>query len=854
MGKKHIIGSMMLIVLVIVCGGLWINRGPVNNVMDSEITLKFHYLRNDDTYDKWKLWIWEDTGAGKDYSFTEIDETGAHSYVTVDNKTAAVGYIIHTEEWEKDVTIDRSVDLSEIVGGTVEVYLTQGEEETEIRRGKGVIQGIKVTEAVYDSERGIEVKMSDNTDSFREVKVYSTAGDEVAVQSVINEGKQCIIQVEEPLTLTQSYSLVYKEASYIIDMPRIYSTEAFESEYTYEGNDLGANWTKEKTVFKVWAPTADSVKVCLYENGTNGTEDQLEELEMIKGSNGVWTIEKQGDQNGIYYTYKVKVNHKEAETCDPYARATGINGDRAMVIDLASTNPKGWEKDVNPNKGAGLTDAIIYELGVRDFSIDSSCGVSEQNRGKYLAFTEKGTKNAEGEITGIDYLKSLGVTHIQLMPIQDFGYVDERNASYNWGYATKNFNVPEGTYASDPYKGDVRIRETKEMIQALHENGMSVVMDVVYNHVYDASEFCFNQIVPDYFTRINSRGEYSNGSLCGNDTASERSMVRKYIADSVVYWIEEYHVDGFRFDLAGILDVETVNEIVSRVREIDPSIILYGEGWNMSTISTKPGTKFAIQTSAAQTEGFGYFDDRIRSRIKGNSNDNTAGYITGADNAEEIKRSVRAEAGWSNNPQQIINYVSCHDDATLWDKIRTCAAGTHEEQIRQNKLASAIILSSQGVSFLHAGDELLRTKTDENGKTIYDSFESPDYVNSIKWNSLSDGEIKGVKEYYQGLILFRKAHKALRMNTSDEIAENMQYIDDLPERIVAFTINGANVEGEVSDQILIALNPNHYPVEIALPEGVWNICVNGEKAGTDVIESISGTITLDAISSYMLVQ
>ena len=851
--KKYITGLILFTTLVIACCGLWMKCNAKSSVPDGKITLQFHYSRSDDEYDKWNLWIWEDSKEGKDYFFTKSDEAGAYSYVTVDNKVATVGYIIHTEAWEKDVAVDRSIDLSEISGGTIDVYLTQGEEEAEIVKGKDTVQGVKIIEAVYDGEYEIEVKTFDNISSFNEVKVCSTVGGEVAVDSVINEENRYTIYLEEPLMPIQSYSLVYKDASYVVDMPNIYSTEEFEAEYTYTGNDLGANWTREKTVFKVWAPTADSVSVCFYENGTGGADDKAEETEMIKSTAGVWTLEKQGDQNGVYYTYKVKVNHEEVETCDPYARATGVNGDRAMVIDLASTNPEGWETDVNPNKGADLTDAIVYELGVRDFSIDSSSGVSEQNRGKYLAFTETGTKNADGEVTGIDYLKSLGVTHVQIMPIQDFGYVDEQNPSYNWGYATKNFNVPEGAYASDPYNGEVRIRETKQMIQALHNNGMSVVMDVVYNHVYDASEYCFNQIVPDYFTRINSRGEYSNGSLCGNDTASERSMVRKYIVDSVVYWIEEYHVDGFRFDLAGILDVETVNEIVRRVHEIDPSIILYGEGWNMSTIATKHGTKFAVQTSAAQTEGFGYFDDRIRSGIKGNANDNTAGYITGADNAEQIKRSIRADAGWSNNPQQIINYVSCHDDATLWDKVRACADGTYEEQIKQNNLASAIILSSQGISFIHAGDELLRTKVDENGKTVYDSYESPDDVNSIKWGGLSKEEIKNVKEYYQGLIAFRKAHKALRMNTADEITETIQYIDDLPQNVVAYMFDGTDIEGEVSDKILIAFNPNKYPVEIDLPAGVWNVYVNGEQAGTNVIESVSGAITLDAISASMLV-
>lgn len=852
--KKYIIGFLTAVILI-VAGSVLLKSGKtVQKADDGEITLKFDYARNDEAYDKWSLWIWEGTEAGKDYTFTKSDEGEAYCYVTVSNKTMEIGYLVHTQDWEKDVAVDRSVDLSQIAGGTIEIHLAQGIEEAKINQKEAIVSSSKVVDAAYDGEHEITVKMSDKTTAFQEVQVHSTVGDIIEIDSIQSDEEQHIIRMKEPLTLTKSYCLVYRDVSYTIDMPNIYSTEEFEAEYTYTGNDLGANWTEEKTVFKVWAPTADSVKVCLYEGGMSGTDDKIDELEMIKGDNGVWTAEKQGNQNGVYYTYQVKVNHEEVEACDPYARATGVNGERAMVINLASTNPEGWEKDTNPNKGADFTDAIIYEVGVRDFSIDSSSGISEENRGKYLAFTEKGTKNASGEATGIDYLKSLGVTHVQIMPIQDFGYIDEQEPAYNWGYGTKNYNVPEGAYASNPYDGEVRIRETKEMIQALHENGMSVVMDVVYNHVCDSSEYCFNKIVPNYFTRINARGEYSNGSLCGNDTASERSMVRKYIVDSVVYWVEEYHVDGFRFDLAGILDVETVNQIVKRVREIDSSIILYGEGWNMSTISTKAGTKFAVQTSAAQTEGFGYFDDRIRSRIKGKSNDNTTGYITGADNAEELKLSIRADAGWSKNPQQIINYVSCHDDATLWDKVRTCAAGTYEEQIKQNNLASAIILSSQGISFIHAGDELLRTKIDENGKIVHNSYESSDYVNSIKWDSLSQEEIKNVKEYYQGLIAFRKAHKALRMNTTYEIEENLQYLDELPEKVVAYVIDGTAVEGEASEKILIALNPNNEPVEINLPEGEWSIYVNGEEAGTDIIEKAEGTIVLDKISAYMLVQ
>lgn len=863
--KKYLV---LLIPIILVMGAIIIiitgnnnnNNNDNNNYNDTQaedngkVTLMFHYSRDDGDYDKWSLWVWEDTGDGKDFSFS-VNEEEAYSYVLVDNRTLEVGYIVRTQSWEKDVTVDRFVDISGVAGGTIDVYLIQGEEDAEIKKRADVISATaKVVSAKYDGEYGITAEFTESVSASNEVKVLSTLGEEVEITSISESEDKYIINVKEPLTLAQSYCLEYKGASYTIEMPDFFSTEEFEAEYTYTGNDLGANWTEEKTVFKVWAPTADHVKLCLYESGQSGMDDLIDEFEMVKGGYGVWSVEVQGNQNGIYYTYKVKVNREEIEACDPYARATGVNGDRAMVIDLSSTNPEGWENDVNPNAGADITDTIIYEVDVRDFSIDESSGVSEQNRGKYLAFTEKGTTNAGGEVTGIDYLVSLGVTHVQIMPIQDYGYIDEREPDYNWGYGTKNYNVPEGSYSTNPYDGEVRIKETKEMIKALHDNGMSVILDVVYNHVCDASDFCFNKIVPNYFTRIDSRGVYSNGSLCGNDTASERSMVSRYIVDSVVYWVEEYHVDGFRFDLAGILDVDTINEIVRRVKEIDPDVILYGEGWNMSTVSTKFGIKFATQTNAALTEGFGYFDDRIRSRLKGKSNDNTAGYITGLSNAEEIMMSVRANAGWSDNPQQIVNYVSCHDDATLWDKIRTTAAGTHEEQVKQNNLASAIILSSQGISFLHAGDELLRTKVDEEGKIVFDSYQSPDDVNSIKWDSLSQDEIKNIKEYYQGLIAFRKAHKALRMNTTEEIGQNMEFLENLPSNVVAYVIDGTNIDGENSEKILVVYNPNHDTAELVLPEGKWSICVNGEKSGTDVIEEISGTIVLEPISVYMFIQ
>lgn len=856
--KKAAILTVVLFAAAAVIGAVILfalnGRSNGQGLDNGKITVTFHYSRKDLDYTKWTLWVWADGGDGKDYAFSERDGE-AEAVVTVSNSTLQLGYIVRTQQWDKDVSDDRFVDLSEVAGGSIDILLTEGEPDVKITLNKDVIKvSTKAVKARYDGENQVAVTFSVPVSDASKAVIRSTAGEEVLFSSIDGSEDSYTYVLSESLESTKTYCLKYGNASYTIEMPNVFSKEEFEAQYTYTGDDLGAVWSPEATVFKVWAPTADTVTVRLYESGLAGTDDLIDEIEMEKGDFGVWATEVEGNLNGTYYTYKLNVNREEVEACDPYARAAGVNGKRAMVVDLDATDPDGWENDANPNAGLDITDTIVYEVDVRDFSIDESSGVSPANRGKYMAFTETGTTNANGDATGIDYLASLGVTHIQIMPIQDFGYMDERDPAYNWGYGTENYNVPEGSYSTDPYNGAVRITETKQMIQAIHDNGMSVILDVVYNHVYDANEFCFNKIVPNYFTRIDSRGVYSNGSLCGNDTASERSMVRKYIVDSILYWVTEYHVDGFRFDLAGILDVDTINEVVAKAREIRPDLVIYGEGWNMSTVVTKFGTKLATQTSSTQTEGFGYFDDRIRARLKGKSNDNTTGYITGAGNADEIMQSVSANAGWTTNPQQIVNYVSCHDDATLWDKVRTTAVGTHEEQVRQNILASSVILTSQGISFLHAGDEMLRSKIDEEGKIVFDSYESSDAVNSIKWDALADGEIRQVQKYYQGLIAFRREHKALRLNTAEEIAARMSFLEELSENVVAFTVVGTDLEGETASKILVIYNPNRDAVELPLPEGGWSICVNGETAGTGDLGVVSGTLVVEPICVTILVQ
>lgn len=819
------------------------------------VAVRFHYLRTDSDYTDWSLWLWEDEQAGTDNAFTGVDEDGAYYELKADTRTSAVGYIVRTPNWDKDTPNDRSVDISGIVSGTVDVYLTSGVEEARIEEGDDVQKGAKAKSVVYDGNQSIAVSMTVEIADASGFQVYSAQGEEQAVSEVSGSGPEYEILLSEKLNGLGSYYVLYHDVEYKVNMPILYSTEEFEENYTYAGDDLGANWSQEKTEFRLWAPTAEAASVRLYQSGDASVSDLIGEYPMTAGEKGVWSASVEGNQNGVYYTYQVTVDNQTVETTDPYAKAAGVNGDRAMVIDLTSTDPEGWENDKNPKEGDDITDAVIYELSVRDFSSDESSGVSEGNRGKYPAFTEHGTTSKTGAVTGIDYLKELGVTHVQLLPIQDFSGVDEKkNDSYNWGYATKNYNVPEGSYSTDPYDGAVRIRETKEMIQSLHENGMGVIMDVVYNHVFDAPEYCFNKLVPGYFTRIAEDGTYSNGSYCGNDTASERSMVKKYIVDSVVYWAEEYHVDGFRFDLAGVLDTETVNEIVKEVRAVDPSILLYGEGWSMPTVSTKQGTLFATQTNAALTPGFGYFDDRIRNRVKGQANDSSLGFITSGQYASQLEGNLLARLDWTSEPTQIINYVSCHDDMTLWDKINTVNAGTREQKIQQNKLASAVVLGAQGTPFIHAGEELLRTKVDESGNVIANSYQASDYVNSIKWSGLDDEEVQAVSRYYQGMIDFRNAHKALRMTSSAAIAENASILSGTPENVVAYVIDGTKVEGETAAKLLIAYNPNQEAVSLELPAGDWSVCVDGQNAGTDVIGTVSGTLQMDGISAYMLVQ
>ena len=823
---------------------------------DGGVTLKFHFYKEDGDYAPWSVWLWEQGRDGADYAFA--DENGEKvATMELTPGTMSVGFIVRTEGWDKDISDDQFIDISEMVSGTVHIYVKSKVPGYTKTYGDDAVCGVRLKSAVYDGENTVTVTMTGEIegDFSNAFSVNGTSGN-VKVNECVYEGN-CLykVTIADKLNVFRNYKLTYDGLEYVINMPNVYSSEEFENEYTYTGSDLGATWSKESTIFKVWAPTADKVSVKLYEKGDARITTTKDVVSMSKGEQGTWNVTVQGDLNGVYYTYLVNLDGKEVEACDPYARTTGINGDRAMVIDLESTNPAGWENDKNPHAGEAITDAIIYEAHVRDLTTESGAGIDHV--GKFLGVIESGTIGKGKNATGLNHLKELGITHLHLLPVFDFGSVNEFNEysdNYNWGYDPVNFNVPEGSYSTDPQNGAVRVAELKTMVKGLHDNGISVVMDVVYNHVHSAGDFCFNKIVPGYFSRINSDGSYSNGSGCGNDTASERSMVRKYIVESVCYWAEEYHIDGFRFDLVGLLDTETVNEIVAEVHKTHPDVIFYGEGWSLTTNTTKQ-VALATMFNSDKVNDFSFFNDTFRDGLKGSVFNTGTGFVSGAQGYEDkITKCFIGADSWCQNPIQSINYASCHDNNTLFDRITLSREdASKEEVIKMNNLAASLYMLSEGVPFMQAGEEMLRSKVNADGTFNSNSYNAGDKVNTIKYSSLDEKDTAAVFEYYKGLIAFRKAHKALRLTSADEVMQYVSALDMPADNMVGFEINGG-MEGESAEKILLLFNAGEDDVTVSIPDGDWNICINDKKAGTKSLGKASDKVTVNGVSTLVLVQ
>lgn len=633
----------------------------------------------------------------------------------------------------------------------------------------------------------------------------------------------------------------------------------------YSGNDLGASYSKKATTFKVWSPNAASVRVNIFEHGSDNEGDAgsiMSRAMSLDKTTGVWSVTINGDLLNKYYTYSVTHGKTTKETADVYAKACGVNGQRSMVVDLSTTNPDGWENDKHVLV-QNQTDASVWEISVADFSSSESSGVSEANRGKYLAFTEEGTtvNGVQGaSSTCIDYLKKLGVKYVQIMPFYDFGSVDESKNimdQYNWGYDPVNYNCPEGSYSTNPKKGEVRIKECKQMIQALHNAGIGVIMDVVYNHTY-TSDSWFQRTVPNYYYRMNNDGTFSNGSGCSNDTASEHLMFRKYMIDSVTYWASEYHIDGFRFDLMGLHDVTTMNSIRTALDNLyadgsGSQILMYGEAWDMAT-NCDEGTVLASQKNLKQlSDRIGAFDDTIRDAIKGSTGGTDGAFIQEGSRRANLKTGIAGQSdtttGWANVPSQCVTYASCHDNLCLYDKLVGSVYGAdgkyrkrYEDLVAMNKLSAAIVITSQGIPFSLGGEEFCRSKDgDEN------SYASSRKENMLDWENVD--LYSDVIEYYRGLYKIRDAFAAFSDSTA-ATANSLTYLSDVPKGVTGYTIN--NTESGKWGQMCVIFNGSDSAQNVTA-KGDWVVLADNKTAGLRNIKNVVNSVKVEAHSAVIMV-
>ena len=800
------------------------------------------------------VWVWWDGKDGQGYILHECDY-GAKAVINVPSGIKRVGFIVRRDcsdpggtSWgsaTKDYAEDR---FALIDGAETFVYLKSGDatQYTSTDGGKTLSMIQKINLAGMTDFHTIRYVASARItlEDASQLKVYEN-GTPMTVIGISDPGRESVsgyVTVAEELDLTKSHEIEIQGCGKAAVIPtKIFDCPQFLEKYIYDGDDLGATLNDTGTTFKVWAPTASRVVLDLYRAG-NG-EDAYDHVDMVREDRGVWSYTSDCG-HGTYYTYTVTTAVGTQTATDPYGRAAGLNGDRSMVVDLSRTNPSGWMGDTVFKTGiTSYSDAVIWEVHVRDFSNKIA---DSKYKGKYLAFTERGLVNEAGVSVGIDYLMQLGITHVHLLPVYDYATVDEGNpdAAFNWGYDPKNYNVPEGSYSTDPYNGEVRIREFKEMVRALHEAGIGVIMDVVYNHTYDVNS-SFNRIVPYYYYRYSDTGVNTNASGCGNDTASERYMFGKFMADSVRYWAEEYHLDGFRFDLMGLHDLATMQKVEAAIHEVNPEALIYGEGWNMG--ATMDGSPQANQGNIGKIEKtngaigtIAVFNDVIRDGLKGSVFETTSkGYISGAGsaNAGKVRFGISggnlSGYGWRVPDGMVINYMSAHDNHSLWDKLALSnSADTPETRAEMNRLGAAVLMISRGTPFFQAGEEMLRSKDgDEN------SYKSSDEINNIRWDTLTpDSEAYRTMEYYRGLIAMRRAYGAFRYGE------------------VSFTdLGDGRLEIRFGESALAVINPTGGPFSYTLEED-WNLVADEAMAGFDAIRREQGEITVAARSIRIYVK
>ena len=616
---------------------------------------------------------------------------------------------------------------------------------------------------------------------------------------------------------------------------------------SYDGDDLELTVDSKGTRWRLWSPEATEARVIIYPTGINTAA--IDTIAMTKSEKGTWTASVPERLYGKYYTFSINHNGKWLkETPGVWAKAVGVNGERAAIIDFSKTNPEGWSADKGPAI-KHINDAVIYEMHHRDFSEHPSSGIA--NKGKFLALTEPATTNPEGEATGIDHLKELGVTHVHILPSYDYNSVDETNLpanQYNWGYDPLNYNAPEGSYSTNPSDPATRVIEMKEMVKNLHDNGIGVIMDVVYNHPADNDDSNFSLTAPGYYYRHRPDGSYSDASGCGNETASDRQQMRDFIVNSVKYWAKEYHIDGFRFDLMAIHDIETMNAVTAALKEINPDIFVYGEGWTAGD-SPLPVERRALKDNVSKMPDVAVFSDDIRDAVKGHYTDAAdRGFATGKPGLEETvkigivaatdhpqvdySKGANSKAPYAAAPTQVINYVSCHDDLMLTDKLRkSMPDATEAERQRAARLAQTIVLTSQGTPFIFAGEEIFRDK-----KGVHNSYCSPDSINAIDWN-LKHANAEQMA-YYRELIKLRKAHPAFRMTTTADVARHLKF-DKTEPGLISYSLTD-NANGDVWKEIKVIFNGSDEPREVKIPKGNWTVIAEDGKINAEGLSTSRG--------------
>lgn len=880
------IKKVVLVLMIAIVG--FIN---INKTVQAETASKLivHYHRFDPNYSGWQLWLWPNEptpGDGANFNFNGDDAFGKYMELDLVGSSlegaTRVGVIVKTSAWDKDVAIDRFIDLTnpnEL--GEVHVYLVSGDPTIyyssagiDISDRASRVEFSDINTIVFDASKNVTVD---------DVTVYEDEI-EIAITNFVMYGGSGSFDLPGNADLTKTYKVVIDfnvvdvdPKEYNVGFGGLYASDEFNAAYGYDG-ELGAIYSETETTFKLWAPVSQAVSVNLYEyghtsgqtdyQGQAGTDTPYADYEMVQIGQGVWEVTVQGDLDGVYYTYSVTNGLFTNEVVDPYAFSTGINGKRGMVLNFDLLNPEDWVYGYRPDTIDSYNDSIIYEVHVRDYTTHSTWNGTEAYRGTFLGFVESGT-SYQGYTTGFDHIVELGVTHVQFLPVFDFGaavdetrltdptYTGRKDTIFNWGYMPQNFNALEGSYSTDPYNGEVRVSEFKQLIQAFTNEDIRVIMDVVYNHHGQSADSNFDLIVPGYYFRMTENGSFANGSGTGNETASEHYMMRKFMVDSTVFWAEEYNISGFRFDLMKLHDYETMNEITDALHEIDPTILVFGEPWTGGT-SPLPESESAYKGNLDVMPGVAVFSDDARDGIKGSVFDaESPGFIQGEGDATTMERirmaitgatnvpGFNTASGWAVTPNQAINYATAHDNNVLYDKIMLSTENrTHLEVQRMVQQAGGIVLLSNGVPFLHGGVEILRSKpcvviNGENqgeceGGYDHNSYRSPDETNQIDW-SLKATNIN-VFEYYKGLIELRKSNPLFRLDTVEEMDQRMTLIAGTPSGTIQYLMFDPYNPWAY---VMVAHNNSDGIANIDLLGLEWNVVVNEEFAGTTVLETVT---------------